>query len=100
MAKKGKQILLRVVSQKVVADEELPVHEAVVNSNFEPVLYTFPIEAFSKDKTATVIDVTDLFSTDVKAFGLPDRVRKSYKITSLDTKKSFIESIKSYLLKY
>jgi len=96
--KKDKQILLRVVSQNVVADEELPVHEAVVNSNFEPVLFAFPIEAFSEDKTATVIDATELFSTDVKAIGLPDYVRKGYKITRLDTKKSFIESVKSYPL--
>ncbi|UMB60236.1 zinc-dependent metalloprotease [Lutibacter sp. A80] len=96
--KKGKQILLRVVSHNVVADENLPVHEAVVNSNFEPVLYTFPIKAISEDKTATVIDVTDLYATDVKALGLPDRVRKGYKITRLDTQKSFIDSIKSYPL--
>jgi len=96
--KKGKQILLRVVSHNVVADEELPVHEAVENSNFEPVLFTFPIKAFSVDKKATVIDVTDLYATDVKALGLPDFVRKGYKITRLDTQKSFIDSIKSYPL--
>jgi hypothetical protein len=96
--KKDKQILLRVVSYNVVADEELPVHEAVVNSNFEPVLFAFPIKAFSEDKTATVIDATELFSTDVKALGLPQYVRKGYKITRLDTKKSFIESVKSYPL--
>ena len=96
--KKGKKVLLRVVSHKIVANEELPVHEAVVNSNFEPVLFSFPIKAYSDDKTSTVIDVTALFSTDVKALGLPSYVRKSYKITKLDTKKSFIESIKSYPL--
>ncbi len=96
--KKGKKIVVRVVSHNIVADEELPVHEAVVNSNFEPVLYTFPIKAFNKDKTATVIDVTDLYNTDVKALGLPSYLRKSYKITRLDSKKSFIESVKSYPL--
>ena len=96
--KKGKKIVLRVVSHNTVADEKLPVHEAVVNSNFEPVLYTFPIKAFNEDKTATVIDVTELFSTDVKALGLPGYVRKGYKITRLDSKKSFIESLKSYPL--
>ncbi|MEX1383399.1 zinc-dependent metalloprotease [Lutibacter sp.] len=96
--KQGKQILLRVVSHNVVADESLPVHEAVTNSNFEPVLFAFPIKAFSVDKTATVIDVTDLYATDVKALGLPENVRKGYKITRLDTKKSFIDSIQSYPL--
>ncbi len=94
--KKGKKVLLRVVSYKIVADEKLPVHEAVVNSNFEPVLFSFPIKAFSDDKTSTVIDVTDLFSIDVKALGLPQSIRKGYKITRLETKKSFIESVNSY----
>lgn len=94
--KKGKTVLLRVVSYNTTANKELPVHEAVVNSNFEPVLFSFPIKAYNNEKTATVIDATELFSTDVKALGLPSPVRKSYKITKLDTKKSFIESIKSY----
>ncbi|MCF6167133.1 zinc-dependent metalloprotease [Lutibacter sp.] len=94
--KKGKTVLLRVVSYNIVADKELPIHEAVVNSNFEPVLFSFPIKAYNDDKTATVIDATELFTTDVKALGLPSFMRKSYKITKLDTKKSFIESVKSY----
>jgi len=96
--KNGKKILLRVVSHSVVAADSLPVHEAVVNSNFEPVLFTFPIKAFNKDSTATVIDVTDLFTKDVKALGFPDRRRKDYKITRLDADKSYIEKIKSYPL--
>ncbi len=96
--KKGKKLLLRVVSHNIDANKNLPIHEAVVNSNFEPILYAFPIKAFNNEKTATVIDVTDLFTTDVKAFGLPKYMRKSYKISRLDGKKSFIESIKSYPL--
>lgn len=94
--KKDKQIVVRIVSHSIVADEDKPVHEAVVNSNFEPVLYTFPIKAFNDDKTATVIDVTELYSTDVKALGLPQYLRTNYKISRLDSKKSFIESVKSY----
>lgn len=96
--KNGKKILLRVVSHSIVAADSLPVHEAVVNSNFEPILYTFPIKAFSKDSTATVIDVTDLFMKDVKALGFPDRRRKQYKISRLDSDKSYIEKVKSYPL--
>ncbi len=96
--KNGKKVLLRVVSHSVVAADSLPVYEAVVNSNFEPVLYTFPIKAFSKDSTATVIDVTDLFTKDVKALGFPDRRRKQYKISRLEADKSFINKIKSYPL--
>ncbi len=94
--KKDKKVLLRMVSHQVVAADSLPVHEAVVNSNFEPVIATFPIKAFSKDSTSTVIDVTDLFEKDVKPLGFPQRRRQQYRITRLDGQLSYIESIKSY----
>ncbi|WP_133757441.1 zinc-dependent metalloprotease [Gelidibacter sediminis] len=96
--KKDKRVLLRMVSHSVVANDTLPVHEAVVNSNFEPVIFSFPIKAFGKDSLSTVINVTDLFSKDVKPFGLPDRPRKQYKVTRLDSDLSYIESVRSYPL--
>jgi hypothetical protein len=94
--KKNKQILVRIVSHNVVADTLLPVHEAVVNSNLEPILFSFPIKAFSKDSTATVIDATALFSTDVKPFSFPDYYRKTYQVTRMDSDRSYIERISSY----
>jgi hypothetical protein len=96
--KNKKQVLLRVVSHSVVAADSLPVHEAVVNSNFEPILYAFPIKAFSKDSLNTVIDVTPLFSKDVKALGIPAFRRRQYKITRLDDSRSYIDKLKSYPL--
>ena len=94
--KKGKKVLLRVVSHQVVASDSLPVSEAVTNSNFEPILATFPIKAFSKDSLNTVIDVTSLFAKDVKALGFPQGRRAQYRITRLEADKSFVESVKSY----
>ena len=96
--KKDKKVLLRMVSHNVVANDSLPVYEAVVNSNFEPVLFSFPIKAFGKDSLTTVIEVTDLFMKDVKPLGLPERTRKEYKVTRLDTDLSYIENLKSYPL--
>jgi hypothetical protein len=94
--KKDQNILLRVVSHSVVANDSLPISEAVLNSNFEPILYSFKIETVNRDSTSTVIEVTKLFTDDVKPLGYPQSRRKSYKITSLDSKRSFIESLKSY----
>ncbi|WP_179354318.1 zinc-dependent metalloprotease [Winogradskyella vidalii] len=94
--KKDKKVVLRVVSYDVVASDSLPVNEAVTNSNFEPVLFTFPIEAIGKDSTSTVINATPLFEKDVKPLGLPQRGRSSYKISRLESDKSFIETVKSY----
>ena len=98
--KKPKKVLLRVVSHNVVADDSLPVHEAVVNSNFEPVLYAFDIKAFKKDSlnASTVIDVEQLFTEDVKTLGMQDVYRKRYKVSELDQSRSYIESLKSYPL--
>ena len=96
--KMDKKVVLRVVSYNVTASDSLPIHEAVVNSNFEPVLYTFPIKAFSKDSTATVIEVTPLFENDIKPLGLPQFRRESLKVSRLESNQSYIESIKSYPL--
>lgn len=98
--RKNKKVLLRVVSHQIYAADSLPIHEAVENSNFEPVLFSFPIKAFHKDSVnnATVIDVTDLFKKDVKAIGFPASRRKRYKITRLDASLSYIDSIRSYPL--
>ncbi len=96
--KRATKVLLRVASYSNVAADSLPVYEAVVNSNFEPVLYSFDIEAVRKDSLgpATVIKVNDLYTKDVVALGLPDGYRTQYKVSRLDTDRSFIESIKSY----
>ena len=51
--KDTKKVLLRVVSHQVVAADSLPIHEAVVNSNFEPILYRFDIKTIGKDSTST-----------------------------------------------
>ncbi|WP_420320296.1 zinc-dependent metalloprotease [Flagellimonas sp.] len=99
--KKPKKVLLRVVSYGNVAADSLPVHEAVVNSNFEPVLFAFDIKAFNKKDSlnpATVIEVDPLFTKDVQAIGMPEGRRKQFKISRLDGDRSYIESIKSYPL--
>ncbi len=94
--RKDKQILLRVVSHSVVADTILPVHEAVVNSNFEPVLYTFPIKAFNKDTTGVVIDATKLLTEDIKPLGFPQYYRTAFRVSRLDKSRSYTERVSSY----
>ena len=99
--KKPKKVLLRVVSYGNYAADSLPIHEAVVNSNFEPVLFAFDIKAMNtKDSLnpSTVIEVDPLFTKDVNPLGMPDRFRTRYKVSRMDGDRSYIESIKSYPL--
>ena len=98
-----KKILLRIVSYQNVADDSLPIFEAVVNANFEPIVMAFDIAAFNieadsaqTDTTATVIDVTDLFTTDVPVLGLSRATRDQYKVRSLDKKRTFVNWVKSF----
>ncbi|MGB3590797.1 MAG: zinc-dependent metalloprotease [Nonlabens sp.] len=96
--KKNDNVLLRVVSHQVVAADSLPVSIAVENSNFEPILYSFPIKAKRKDSISNnvVIDVTDFFTKDVKAIGLPQFRRRAYKISRLDAARSYIDTLRAY----
>ncbi len=96
--KKDGHVLLRVVSHEIYAADSLPVHEAVVNSNFEPVLQRFPVKTIGKDSVnkTTVIEVTDLYTKDVKALGLREGSRKQYKVSRLDDSRSYIDTIRSY----
>ena len=94
--KKDDSILLRHVSYENVAQDSLPVYEAVQNSNFEPIIASFDIKSLGEDSSGVVIDVTDLYSTDVQALGLQDYQRQEYQVRALDRERSFIERISSY----
>ena len=91
-------ILLKQASYSKFANDSLPISIAVSNSNFEPIISSFKIATKNKDKNTYVIDVTNLYKNDVKMFGFPQSSRRSYKISSLDSKLSFIESIRSFPL--
>ena len=96
--RKNKKVLLRVVSHEIFAADSLPIHQAVVNSNFEPILYSFDVKTIGNDSNSTVIQLNQFFQEDVKAIGLPAFKRKNYKITGIDKTRCYIESIKSYPL--
>ena len=94
--RQGDRVLLRTVSYENVADEEKPIYEAVRNANFEPIIRAFEIEALSEDSAGVVIEVTDLFATDVPVLGLQKARRERYKVRRLDKERSFVASARSF----
>lgn len=91
------KILIKEKSFSAVASDSVPIHISVKSNNYEPTLFAFDIETFSKDSSRVIIDVTKFFTTDVKAIsGLSSRIRTSYKVKALDGSRSFINSIKSF----
>lgn len=94
--KVNKKINLRIISYTVTAADSLPVNEAVENSNFAPILASFPIKSLSKDSAGVVIEVTPLLSKDVKPLGLPSFRRTQYRVTRLDAERSYVSRVSSY----
>ncbi|MFA6248611.1 MAG: zinc-dependent metalloprotease [Mucilaginibacter sp.] len=93
-----KQIFVRVPSYSVRADSTSDMYQSVKNSNLDAILASFDIKAYNKDTTGVLIDVTDLYNGDVAAIGLPDNIKKLYKITGVDNARSYIDTIKSFPL--
>ncbi len=94
--RKGDRVLLRLVSYENVADSTTPIAQAVKNSNFEPIIHSFDVETVSPDSAGIVIEVTDLFTTDVPVLGLPSFRREAYGVRRLDTDRTFVEWARSF----
>lgn len=94
--KKQGDVLLRHISYENVANDSLPVYEAVKNSNFDPIIASFPIKSLSQDSSGVVIDVTKLYASDIPSMGLQSSQRERYQVRRLDSERSYIEHINSY----
>lgn len=91
-------ILLRSVSYQNTATEDEPIYQAVVNSNFEPIIASFDIKAYNEDTTGVVIDVSSMFTSDIPSLGLQRGRRTQYQVRRLDGSRTFITSAASYPL--
>ncbi|RAI89380.1 zinc-dependent metalloprotease [Algoriphagus yeomjeoni] len=90
-------ILLRSISFDNVAADSLPIFLSVEANNYNPILASFKIEAFNSDSTAALIEVTDLFLSDIPALsGLSSSMRREYQVRNLDKERSFITRMASY----
>lgn len=88
---RGDKILLRDVKYTVRADVDDPIRQAVEASSVAPIIQVFQVAAWGTDKKA-VIDVTSLFTSDVSEFS----PKRALNASSIDSKKTFVESIKSF----
>jgi len=92
----GDTVFLRVVGYENRGDEDSPIYESVRNSNLEPIIKAFDVEALNADTTGIVIDATSLFTSDVAPLGLQASRRRAYSVRRLDGDRSYISSVKSF----
>lgn len=94
-SKKGKQILLTQKSFINIADNKDPIALSVAQNNFPPILATFPIK--NKETDQFLIDVSGYFNQDSPGFNIiRASQKKEFGIANVDSKRSFIDSIKSF----
>ena len=93
--RQGNKILLQEVSYSNVADEYDPISISVSENNFKPILASFEIK--NSEKNRHLIDVTGYFMSDSPGFNIIRSYEKdNYKIGSVDKKRSFIDSARSF----
>ena len=64
---KGDRILLLEIDYSIMADPALPIRIAVDDANYPAIIRSFPVAAYASNGDA-VIDVTQIFTTDVPEF--------------------------------
>jgi hypothetical protein len=92
--RRGDRIVLRTQSYSNTADADSPLALAVANSNFAPVIASFPIAIDRHD--SLVIDVTELYLGDHPAFSFPRQHRSDLGIQAYDPDRSWLEWARAF----
>lgn len=91
----NKLFLRAVLNINTSIDPDKPITQAVLNSNVEPIAAAFDIKSVRKD-TSVVINVTDFFKGDNQLITLDPSTKRGYNLTTIQTDRSYIQSIKSF----
>ncbi|MFN3596222.1 MAG: zinc-dependent metalloprotease [Rubricoccaceae bacterium] len=94
--RQGNHLLLRTLRYNIVAADSLPIAQAVQASSFEPILARLPIRAFGPDSASAVVELTELFTTDVPALGLQSGRREQFRVRRLDPARSYLTRASAY----
>ncbi len=87
----GDKILLREVRYGIRAETKDSIAEAVDASNLAPIIRSFEVKAYGKDK-APVIDVTELFTKEVAEFS----AKTALTAGAMDSARTFIQEVKTF----
>lgn len=96
------KILMRSVSYLEQSKDSLGLYQSVKNSNIQPIVATFEIEAekngnTQKNKTS-VIDITSMIDNDNDIFFFDTRIKKFKGIGLFNKPSSYIDTIKAFPL--
>jgi hypothetical protein len=92
------KVFMRGISYFVRSSDssENGMYRSVRNSSVQPILAAFPVKAYNEKNPATVIDVTEIISSDngILALSTPDKTK--FKVGGLLRDRSYIQSVKTF----
>jgi len=93
----NKNLLLRVsILVNASNDTTQAIYKAVQTSNLSPIVASFDIQAYSKDKNGSVIDVTDFFRLDNQVVSIDPQLKQMMKLGMMATDRSYIQRINTF----
>jgi hypothetical protein len=94
------KVFIRSISYLEQANDTLGMYQSVKNSNIQPIMAAFAIQALNKDSvsktSAAVIDVTDFLNGDNNVFFFDTNMKKYRGIGNHFADRSYIDTIKAY----
>jgi len=93
------RVILRAIGAEAFAEDTLPIARSVAVNFLGAILASFPVQAYTADSSASVIDVTDFFGGDTPALsGIAPQQRTLWQVRRLDPARSFVNAARSYPL--
>lgn len=91
-----KTMLLRAYVLTQEAGQKDRISQTLKASTVDPIVASFPIIGRNKQSGARMIDVTNLFIKDNNVFSIPSEKTKEWKLGSLQSDRTFIDTLKVY----
>lgn len=91
------RIFMRRISfDEISRDTSQAMYNAVVNSNIQPIIAAFDINAFSRDSAGYVIEVTNYLNSDNDVLNFAPNQKSSFQIGGMQSDKSYIQNVRSF----
>ncbi|MEO6916466.1 MAG: zinc-dependent metalloprotease, partial [Chitinophagaceae bacterium] len=81
---------------EVSRDTSQSMYAAVVNSNIQPIIAAFDINAYTKDSSGYVIEMTNYLNSDNDVLNFAPNQKSSFQIGGMQPDKSYIQNVRSF----
>lgn len=94
----GDKLFVREISYIEHSSDTLGLYQAVMNSNVQPVIATFPLKTVREEGKTTnyVIDMTDYIRRDNEMFSFSNRAKNGAEIGNMIDDASYIDTLKAF----